>query len=215
MHPALLSMKQRPYRARLFVAAIAPVLLAAVSACDGGSGPSSTGSIFVQTVTMGAVPDPDGYQITIDGVQRATMPSTGTATVTDVPVGQRSVRLVGVAEQCTVGGDNPRTADVFDGDTATVDFTITCGTPVGSLRVHVDTTGEDLDQDGYSIRASETTSSGRCTRWGGQVSDGSFLHRLDLPPAYRSVPFVSRSVRTHRARVSGVNGFMRNELRGC
>ena len=159
MHPALPSMKQRPYRATLFVAAIATVLPAAVSACDGGSGPSSTGSISVQTVTTGAVPDPDGYQITIDGVQRATMPSTGTATVTDVPVGQRSVRLLGVAEQCTVGGDNPRAADVFDGDTATVDFTITCGTPVGSLRVHVVTTGEDLDQDGYSILASDQSQS--------------------------------------------------------
>ena len=109
---------------------------------------------------MGDVLDPDGYQITVDGIQRATMPSTGTATVTSVPAGQRSVRLVGVAEQCTVGGDNPRAVNVAAGDTATVDFTVTCGTPVGSLRVHVLTTGEDLDQDGYSILASNQSQSG-------------------------------------------------------
>ncbi|HEX2637060.1 MAG TPA: hypothetical protein VHL81_08000 [Gemmatimonadales bacterium] len=159
MHRAFPSRKQRLYRASSLVAAIAPALLAAVSACDEGSGPSSTGSISVQAVTLGDVLDPDGYQITIDGIQRATLPATGTATVTGVPVGQRSVRLVGVAEQCTVGGDNPRTVDVADGDTATVDFAITCGTPIGSLRVHVLSTGEDLDQDGYSILASDQSQS--------------------------------------------------------
>jgi Tol biopolymer transport system component len=120
--------------------------------CD-SSGPDGVGSLEVHTLTSGDSPDPDGYQVTVDNVEVATVPATGVVTITDQPAGSRSVRLVGVAEHCAVGGDNPEVVVVAAGEIVTADFSVTCGTPMGSVRVQVTTTGDEIDPDGYQVFA--------------------------------------------------------------
>jgi hypothetical protein len=56
-----------------------------------------------------------------------------------------------VAENCTVAGDNPKVVAVPAGETATVTFTATCGTGIGSAQIQVVTTGDDIDPDGGKL----------------------------------------------------------------
>src|SRR5438067_6831776 len=64
-----------------------------------------------------------------------------------------TVELTGIAGNCTVSGQNPRTVTVATSGTTTT-FTITCAAlppPTGDLTVTNSTTGQDLDPDGYTV----------------------------------------------------------------
>src|SRR5205085_1149142 len=64
-----------------------------------------------------------------------------------------TVELTGIAGNCTVSGQNPRTVTVATSGTTTT-FTITCAAlppPTGDLTVTAATTGQDLDPDGYTV----------------------------------------------------------------
>lgn len=128
-------------------------LLLALVGCGDSSDPGGLGSIEVQTTTVGDFADPDGYQVTVDDVQAATVPATGAFTIENQSAGNRSVRLVGVADFCTAGGDNPKVVTVPAGATVTVTFSVLCSAPngSGSVRVQVTTTGGDIDPDGYQV----------------------------------------------------------------
>jgi len=64
--------------------------------------------------------------------------------------------LGGVAENCTVAGDNPQEANVTAGDTTTVTFAVECSADTGDLEVSVTTTGDNLDSDGYTVNVDGT-----------------------------------------------------------
>jgi Bacterial Ig-like domain (group 1) len=131
---------------------------AAISGC-GGDGPadppSATGAIQVTVSTSGADPDTDGYLATLDGTGPAlTLPVTG-ASFINVPIGDHTVTLSGIASNCTVAIAS-RSVTVSDGATATVSFSISCSAiPVpptaGSVRVVTSTIGDDPDLDGYQF----------------------------------------------------------------
>src|SRR5207253_4839654 len=75
------------------------------------------------------------------------------AHVTGVQATAHPVELTGIAGNCTVSGQNPRTVTVATSGTTTT-FTITCAAlppPTGDLTVTNSTTGQDLDPDGYKI----------------------------------------------------------------
>src|SRR5438067_2250303 len=64
-----------------------------------------------------------------------------------------TVELTGIAGNCTVSGQNPRTVTVATSGTTTT-FTISCAAlppPTGDLTVTNSTTGQDLDPDGYTV----------------------------------------------------------------
>jgi hypothetical protein len=126
-------------------------LLSAAFGCGEGSGPEGLGNIEVHTLTAGDFPDADGYQVTVDDEQLATAPITGTVAISNVPAGNRSVRLVGVAESCTVGEENPKIVAVTAGETASAIFDIVCAGGVGSIEVHTQTDGDVPDADGYVV----------------------------------------------------------------
>jgi Tol biopolymer transport system component len=115
---------------------------------------ATTGGLQVSSSTSGPSPDADGYSVTVDGIDRGVLPATGTLAVDALSPGDHLVGLSGVAGNCQVQGDNPRTAAVTNGAIATVAFTITCTTPpanVGSIRIATATTGADPDANGYSF----------------------------------------------------------------
>src|SRR2546425_834454 len=112
------------------------------------------GSIAVAAVTSGTHLDPDGYTIEVDGILR-TLAINETTVFDGVRAGPHSVTLDGVATNCSVAGDNPRTVMSIAGgdarDTVRTTFQVSC-VGSGSVRATTTTTGADLDPDGYSVR---------------------------------------------------------------
>lgn len=122
-------------------------------ACGGESATEvpTTGSLTVTVATTGEELDPDGYNLVVGGVSRPVSGTSIQESFTDLPAGERTVELSGVADNCAVSGSNPRTVNIQGGATATVAFAVACSPTTGSLTVTVTTTGEELDPDGYSV----------------------------------------------------------------
>jgi probable HAF family extracellular repeat protein len=125
-------------------------LLALACGGDDAAAPK-IGTLEITTVTSGPEPDADGYAVTIDAGAQASIALNGTHRRDDLVPGNHSVQLVGLAANCTVAGDNPRTVSVSAGATATVEFSITCGPTTGAVRVDVSTIGPSPDVDGYTV----------------------------------------------------------------
>jgi hypothetical protein len=131
-----------------------PLLVLAANACNGGDdliAPGTNGTLEVTTITSGAEQDSDGYTVQVDGAPAQAIESSGTLTLGDLAAGDHSVQLAGLAANCSVTGDNPRTASVTAEATTGVVFEITCGATTGGLSVTSATTGPDLDADGYTV----------------------------------------------------------------
>ena len=86
------------------------------------------GSLLVDVETTGDCPDPDGYMVTPDDD-----PAWGMAVATNgivlfegLAAGEHTVELSGVASNCTLEGQNPRTVWVEGGSIVRVTFRVTC-----------------------------------------------------------------------------------------
>ena len=115
---------------------------------------ATSGSIEVATSTSGSPADPDGFTLLVDANPWGPIPPGGTANVVGVTPGSHSVGLTGLAANCQVDGDNPRTVTVAGGETVQVPFSVTCADPgpaPGTLTVTATTSGSDPDPDGYSV----------------------------------------------------------------
>jgi hypothetical protein len=116
--------------------------------------PPVTGGLSVTTATTGVSPDHDGYTVTVDGNDRGSIAAEGTLGVADLGAGNHLVGLAGVAANCAVDGDNPRTAAVVAGAVVPVAFSIECDAPPptsGTLTVTTSTSGDGADPDGYAF----------------------------------------------------------------
>jgi TolB protein len=83
------------------------------------------GSIQVTTVTAGSLPDPDGYALSVDAGTSQAIGSNAMLALEGLAVGTHSVALSGIAGNCHLDGDNPRTVEIAQGST-TVTFNVTC-----------------------------------------------------------------------------------------
>ena len=110
------------YRLRASTSAVPDVTSAPF---DITAAPPTTGAVTVTTTSTGVSVDFDGYTVVVAGVSR-TVPANGTTTYGGLTAGSYPVALGDVAANCIVAGDNPRSATVVAGDTARVDFTISC-----------------------------------------------------------------------------------------
>lgn len=114
----------------------------------------SVGSVAVTTTTSGAGSDPDGFALTVDGVDGGAIGANATASLAGLIPGAHSVGLTGMTANCVVAGDNPRSVTVTPGQVTPVGFTISCSAPPpgsGSLQITTATTGTSLDPDGYTV----------------------------------------------------------------
>lgn len=124
---------------------------AAVSFSVACTAAPTTGTVVVRTATTGDSIDADGYSVAV-GADTLPIGVTDTVAFTDVAVGDQTVSLGGVAANCSVADSATRTATIAGGDTATVDFAVTCQAPVqgsGTVIVTTATTGDSIDADGY------------------------------------------------------------------
>jgi probable HAF family extracellular repeat protein len=115
---------------------------------------ATTGGIEVTTTTSGPSPDPDGYTITLDGTDRGPLEVSGAASLSGLAPGSHTVGLSGIAANCQVQGDNPRTITVTAGASTTAAFTVVCAAPPessGTLRITTSTGGPEPDADGYAF----------------------------------------------------------------
>jgi hypothetical protein len=110
-----------------------------------------TGSIAVSVSTSGDNQDPDGYEVVVDGGAPAAIGINGSMTAAGLAAGDHAVALEGVAANCSVAGDNPRTVSVTAGQATQTAFSVSCTSAAGSIEVSVSTTGEDQDPDGYDV----------------------------------------------------------------
>src|SRR6476646_12305158 len=107
---------------------------------------SPTGAIEISALVAGASidRDPDGFTVNIDDGNPIRLGVTS-LTLKDITAGSHSVKIGGVAPNCSVTGANPRTVEVAGGAEATaVRFDITCQPNVGTLKISAVTTGEEI-----------------------------------------------------------------------
>lgn len=115
---------------------------------------SGTGSIQVVTAASGAGTDPDGFVLLVDGTDRGPIGVSATSSLTGLTAGSHSIGLTGLAGNCQISGENPRTVSVPAGGTAQVAFAVACAAPgatTGTLHIVTVTTGPSQDANGYLI----------------------------------------------------------------
>ncbi|MEA2712996.1 MAG: hypothetical protein QOK27_957 [Gemmatimonadales bacterium] len=126
-----------------------------VHACGGGdlTTPPTTGTLEVTTSTTGDQPDPDGYTVQVDAEPAQLIGSAATLRITEVAAGSHTIQLSGVAANCTVSSDNPRTVSVTAGEATAVTFAVACSAApsTGSLEVTSSIGGPSTDADGYTV----------------------------------------------------------------
>lgn len=126
-------------------------LVVATTACGDGSGPSPTGSIEITSVTEGEPADPDGYTVAIDS-QPVPLGPNAAITVSGVGLGDHELELRGVAPNCSLVGDNPRTITVTAEAPLRLTLTIACAIGRGGIIVRTQTIGPNVDADGFTIQ---------------------------------------------------------------
>lgn len=107
-------------------------------------------SIEVATSTSGDNPDPDGYTLTITN-EDYSIGINDTIIVDGLDEGTQQAELYGIAEQCSVDGDNPRSGEVAAGDTVSTTFFVSCVANNGAVKVTTSTIGNNQDPDGYTV----------------------------------------------------------------
>jgi hypothetical protein len=115
---------------------------------------ATTGTIEIVTTSAGSPPDPDGYQLLLDGALARAIGTSATVSIPGAVPGSHTVGLGGLAANCALDGDNPRAVTVSAGAIAPVAFAITCAAlppSTGSIAITTTTTGQDQDPDGYAF----------------------------------------------------------------
>ena len=104
-------------------------LLISMAGCGGDSTTQPgyiPGRIRVTTTLSGSDRDPDGFLVSVNGESGRALAVQDTITFMTLPPGVHSVELSGVADNCTVDGDNPQSVDLGEGQTFTVTFGVAC-----------------------------------------------------------------------------------------
>jgi len=110
---------------RVNVAAGATVSVDFHVTCNGG-----TGGIRVVTATTGDALDPDGYQLVLDSDSPRLIGTLDTVEITSLDPGSHEVRLLDVADNCTVADGVSRSVTVTAGEIADIAYQVAC---VGSV----------------------------------------------------------------------------------
>ena len=137
---------------RLSLGVLMAVPTLAVLGCGGEDiAAPTTGILQITTATSGPGPVADSYVITVDDGAETVIGANATLQRENVEPGDHTVRLLGLPQNCAVGGENPRSISVAAGKASVVDFAITCSEITGAIRVSVATSGEPTDPDGYVV----------------------------------------------------------------
>jgi Tol biopolymer transport system component len=112
---------------------------------------ATSGLVRVTVATTGNDLDSDGYALSVDGGTGRPVAVNDVILLPGLPLGDRTLRLDGVAPNCAVVGANPLAVRVVSGEMTLAEFQVECRTRSGSIRVTTTTTGPEPDPDGYSV----------------------------------------------------------------
>jgi Tol biopolymer transport system component len=119
-----------------------------------GCGDDGTGIVLddlvVTTATTGLDIDPNGYLVVVEGLGTRPIAPSGAIAFEDVPHGPYTVELTGVAANCTVAGQNPRTVTAGSPQALDGRFEVTCVGNVGAITVTVSSSGTAVP-DTYTL----------------------------------------------------------------
>ncbi len=118
----------KPGTGYTLIATVAGLTPDTSAAFDVMAPPPTTGDLTVTTTTGGTGSDPDGYTVSVDGATKS-ITVNGSVTYNGLNAGNHSVGLNGVAANCVVSGQNPRTVAVSAGNTTQTNFGVTCTAP--------------------------------------------------------------------------------------
>ena len=109
-------------------------LMTATVACDDSSvtpvEEGGVGSIRVEARTAGPALDPDGYRVSLDGIEVGTVDAMGSIDLTEVPTGEYEVSVSGVDSHCALDSQESQRGTVLPDDTRVFPFFFWCMTPV-------------------------------------------------------------------------------------
>ena len=128
------------------------LLAACTSLVLGACGEDPTappGTIQVTVMTTGGDQDADGYELFV-GTEKRVIPATNTVRVDGFTAGSHVIELRGVANNCSVVGDNPRSVAVESGAVTSVIVEVACD-PTGVV-LEFRTVGPDAPILGYTVR---------------------------------------------------------------
>ena len=80
---------------------------------------AGTGTLVVTTESSGEPADPSGYTVSVDGGAAVAIGGNATRTFDELAPGVHTVTLGGLASNCSVQGQNPRSATVAASETTT------------------------------------------------------------------------------------------------
>src|SRR5205814_972176 len=103
-----------------------------------------------------------GYAVWVAGSSSQAIGTNGLVTFSGLAAGDHEIALYGIATNCGVytlnkGPNNPRGVFLIDAVVGAADFSLSCGS-WGGLFVSTNTTGVDLDGDGYTVTVDGRTS---------------------------------------------------------
>jgi hypothetical protein len=90
--------------------------------CD----PFAPGSLVVSVITSGSVPDPDGYQVQLNGDTQYPLRPSDRLVIEGLIPGHHLIALLGVSVNCRVEGGKDRIPFVPVGGVAEEEYVITC-----------------------------------------------------------------------------------------
>jgi Tol biopolymer transport system component len=133
-------------------------LLAVVSVpllgCSDSTGPT-TGSVLAYVITLGEPRDLDeSFTVQIDNGPEQILTTINPVKFAALQPGTHLVQLNGVASNCALAGVNPRPIDApasKESAPTMVLFIVQCTALVATVHLTTETTGTDLDADGYNI----------------------------------------------------------------
>lgn len=119
--------------------------------------PPPVSKLTITVSTSGADIDADGYLVTIDrSGQPVRVQSNGSVTFSGLAIGRHTVDLYDVRPNCVVDGGSFAVTISSPGVAAAANITVTCSA-LGDVRVTVATTGTDVDVNGYTVSANDTS----------------------------------------------------------
>jgi hypothetical protein len=98
----------------------------------------------ITTTTTGLDIDPDGYRVVVDGTDRGTIPSNGTA-LTRLNPGSRTIALTDLAPNCTIDGPGSRTVTIGDPEVVPIEVAVVCTATTGVIGILLEASGTDVN----------------------------------------------------------------------
>lgn len=93
--------------------------------------------IYATSMTFGD-PIEDGYTLSLDGAAGRKLGTNGVVLFSELEAGTHTITLTGLTTGCALHGVNPRTVQTTAGQTAEIQFLVTCSQP-GTARLLIQT----------------------------------------------------------------------------